>query len=134
VPDAATLGFTVGGMGAGIGVYTVVFSLATLHFFATFLNFRNAATEFFAAAAYGVYVFHFVLLAPAVYAYVSILRAAGTQVDFTYCAAKGAFYAVTPLHGWQLLVGFLFAALVVNLPLWPAAFYVRKLPGFRRVL
>ena len=41
---------------------------------------------------------------------------------------------MSPLEGWQLMLGFLFASFVMNLLLWPAAFYVRKLPGFRRVL
>ena len=87
-----------------------------------------------ANAAYAVYILHFVLLAPCVYAYLAILRASGTSVNITYCFARDAFYSTTPLKRWQLSTGFLFTTLLINLPLWPTAYYLRKLPGFSRVL
>lgn len=132
--DYSTLPTTLLVFGAVEGVYTVAFSLATLHFFGTFLNSRNRAWDFLANAAYAVYILHFVLLAPCVYAYLAILRASGTSVNITYCFARDAFYSTTPLKGWQLSTGFLFTTLLINLPLWPTAYYLRKLPGFSRVL
>ena len=98
------------------------------------LNFRNAAWDFLSSAAYGVYILHFVLLAPAVYAYMAVLGATGTPVTVTYCASKSGFFGITELLGWQLMLGWLFCVALVNLALWPFAFYVRMLPGFRRVL
>ena len=69
-----------------------------------------------------------------VYAYTRILEATGQPIIFTYCVAKGAWYSMTPLEGWQLFLGFLFSALLMNLVLWPLAYWLRKLPGFSRVL
>ena len=111
-----------------MGVYTVTFSLTVLHFFATFMNYRNKVLDFLSQAAYGVYILHFVLLGPAVYAYTRILEATGQLIIFTYCVAKGAWYSMTPLEGWQLFLGFLFSALLMNLVLWPLAYWLRKLP------
>ena len=94
--DTSALAYNVWGSGAGMGVYTVTFSLTVLHFFATFMNYRNTVLDFLSQAAYGVYILHFVLLGPAVYAYTRVLEATGQPITFTYCVAKGAWYSMTP--------------------------------------
>jgi len=135
-PPAPSVAYTLTSnvlfFGAFFGIFTVAFSLALLHFSSVFFNFTGPRCDFFSQAAYGVYVSHFVFIGPIQYAWISIMRAAGETMQFSYCSLF--VYDTSALSGSQLCVGFFFVAGVLNLILWPLAYAVRKLPGFSRVL
>lgn len=116
-----------------VGLYTVVFSLAFLHFSSFCLNFTGPVCRFFNQAAYGVYVTHCLVWPIIQYAYLQVLKATtAIYVRFTYCNSH--IHAYTWVPTTQLVLGFLFTAGLTNLILWPLMFFVRKLPGFNRVL
>ena len=116
------------------GVFTVVFSLFMLHFWGRYLNATGRCCRFFNEAAYGVYIVHAAVFQLVSYAYVGLLRATGTNVGFFFCPTNGVPYSSTSLSESQLALGWLWTAGLSNLILWPAMYYLRKLPGFDQVL
>jgi len=115
------------------GMYCVDVSLAVLDFFQTYMDIESRYTKFFSDAAYTVYIIHpiFIIGMSSVWikGYESI---AGYEFKWDDVYS----FSETQVNGGSLTLGlgWLISNILVHAFVWPAAHYLRKLPGFRQIL
>merc|ERR1712176_639077 len=91
-------------------------------FFHDHFSGSGAFTQFMSPAAYGVYIAHYPLALCFKYAYIVMITSLVSSEVITQNA--------NAIYGAQLVFVFLCTSIV----LWPLMFYIRKIPGFDRVL
>jgi hypothetical protein len=124
-----------------MGVASVILSYTQLQFFQAHLGGSRRILKWASSAAYTVYLIHPPFVVFGAYLYVKILQACGMEVTELIYLADGIHFAPNP--GWiihtehveYMWLGFIFTGFVVcGLVLWPVAWVLAKLPGFRLVL
>ena len=119
------------------GVYSVVTTLALMQLFHQYFNrspqsvlSRNAG-----AAAYTVYIIHFVVLNLMTLIFIEILKAAHVPIIFS----KGSYMTVKNgdpelLSNAMIWLGWAFVFVMTQVLVWPLAHYFRKLPVLNKIL
>ncbi len=112
------------------GVYCVDMSLALLEFFQTNLDFQNRFTQCLSDAAYTVYIIHPVFVVGVTSIWIAYYESRGKVIEWT------DLYSTTPIDGGGLTLakGWLASNVLTTVLLWPSAWFLRKLPGLRRIL
>ena len=100
-----------------------------IELFSTYVNFNSSRSSFLAQAAYTVYIIHPWIVACVTRAALATFGANGTHFDgFPPVALECPWGTSIQWAAWAV------SALVIQLIVWPLAFYVRKLPGLREIL
>jgi fucose 4-O-acetylase-like acetyltransferase len=124
-----------------MGVSSVILSFAQLQLWQAHFGGSRNILKWASSAAYTVYLIHPPFVVFGAYLYVLILQACGMEVTELIYLADGVTFAPNP--GWiihtdhveYMWLGFVFTGFVVcGLVLWPVAWCLAKLPGFRLVL
>ncbi|CAD7966065.1 unnamed protein product [Amoebophrya sp. A120] len=132
------------------GQLSISLSFVMLQFFAQFGNSEsptqpawNGVKKALGEGAYGVYLFHWMVWPLFLWMFLYLFypskilmsdeQAAGENLEFLVCADR-MFAAKGPVSQPLMGVLFLLTLLATNLILWPACFYLRKIPGLDKVL
>ena len=119
------------------GVYSVATTLALMQLFHQYFNrspqsvlSRNAG-----AAAYTVYIIHFVVLNLMTLIFIEILKAGHVPIIFS----KGSYVTVKNgdpelLSNAMIWLGWAFVFVMTQVLVWPLAHYFRKLPVLNKIL
>ena len=135
------------------GVYPVGMTLMQMQLFHEFLNINTKFLGAVGVAAYAVYVIQPWFLAFWTMIYIEILKAAHVPISFAYddyfvifCAAtcpastgENKYNPKWDTNEWKLGSGILFGGIITvfvlaQLTVWPAAYYLRKLPVLNKML
>ena len=115
------------------GMYCVDTSLTVLDFFQRYMDIENRYTKFFSDAAYTVYIIHpiFIIGLSSLWikGYESIF---GQEIKWD----DNLLFSETKIKGGSMTLGlsWLVSNILVHLFVWPAAYYLRKLPGLGQIL
>jgi len=118
------------------GIYAVTITLVELQLFYRYCNLGGRFSKALAEAAYGAYLLHPIFLIFATWSYAQIIKAAGmTVVNIPSEAVPVQVYEYAILDGTQgtLWLALGYVSIVTNF-VWPCAYLLKKLPGFRLVL
>ena len=120
-----------------VGTYCTGMTLALIQVFHEFFNVNTTFLGAMGAAAYAVYIIHPYFYNVAIYLFVEILKASHVPIVFE----SGPIYLTTDdagepavLSGGMLWGGQTFVFVLTQLTVWPAAYYLRKLPVLNKML
>jgi len=120
-----------------VGWYAVGMTCAEISFFHEFLNFNTKFMGAMGAAAYAVYIIHPWIFNLWIMVFVEILKAAHVPIVFIsgpIYQTIGADGEPEALSGGMLWGGQTFVFVLTQLTVWPAAYYLRKLPILNKML
>ena len=128
--------------GLNYGVYSVAMTLMQMQLFHEFLNINTKFLGAVGVAAYAVYIIHPWFLNFWTMIYLEILKAAHVPIIFSQnIVGSVSLYSTIDAAGQPaslsegiLTGGLIMVFVLTQLMVWPAAYYLRKLPVLNRVL
>jgi glucan biosynthesis protein C len=118
------------------GCFCLDMSLAVLQFFQRYLNFRTPTSRFLADSAYTVYLIHPLVIASVTSGFIWVYNSLyHDSITFGGSMPVSKSHLEGPYDGsLHLAIGWVVVNLVSHAIVWPLAWRLRQLPGFKSVL
>jgi glucan biosynthesis protein C len=118
------------------GFFCLDMSLVVLQFFQRHLNFRTPTSRFLADSAYTVYLIHPLVIASVTSGFIWVYNSLyHDAITFSGSIAVSRSHLEGPYDGsLHLAIGWVVVNLLSHAIVWPLAWGLRQLPGFRSIL